>query len=167
MLASKSATSWASRRSFPVTRSIRSGLGETISLMPLTRRDGTRRDTRCRATGSSRFRGHGRDCRNEHQELRPTAINSGSQLHRLAKPAAIGPDTPCPGRYNGLPSTKDWGYGASVKAALADAVQTFNTDWAADLAILCHNNPGVTLYGLDVHSLFNEMLNGTYPGLRS
>jgi len=68
------------------------------------------------------------------------------------------------GAYNGLLSTKDWGYDASVNAALADAVQTFNTDWALELGQLQRNNPNVTFYGLDVHSLFNEMLNGTYPG---
>ena len=91
-------------------------------------------------------------------------INSGSQYIVWPNLPQLDQIPHAQGAYNGLLSTKDWGYGASVKAALADAVQTFNTDWAADLAILCHNNPGVTLYGLDVHSLFNEMLNGTYPG---
>jgi CSLREA domain-containing protein len=64
------------------------------------------------------------------------------------------------------PSTwnMDQGYSPSVNAALADAVQTFNTDWALELGQLRRNNPNVTFYGLDVHSLFNEMLNGTYPG---
>ena len=66
------------------------------------------------------------------------------------------------GAYN--PNNMDNGYSPSVNAALADAVQTFNTDWALELGQLQRNNPSVTFYGLDVHSLFNEMLNGTYPG---
>ena len=66
------------------------------------------------------------------------------------------------GAYN--PNDMDSGYSLSVNAALADAVQTFNTDWALELGQLQRNNPTVTFYGLDVHSLFNEMLNGTYPG---
>ena len=66
------------------------------------------------------------------------------------------------GAYN--PGNIDGGYSPSVNAALADAVQTFNTDWALELGQLRRNNPAVTFYGLDVHSLFNEMLNNTYPG---
>ncbi|MGA2065001.1 MAG: MBG domain-containing protein [Thermoguttaceae bacterium] len=66
------------------------------------------------------------------------------------------------GSYN--PRNIDPGYSPSINAALADAVQTFNTDWALELGQLRRNNPGVTFYGLDVHSLFNEMLDGTYPG---
>ena len=41
---------------------------------------------------------------------------------------------------------------------------TFNTDWVSAVDSLRGKNPEVTIYGLDVHSFFNEMLDGTYPG---
>ena len=56
------------------------------------------------------------------------------------------------------------GLSPSIEAALADAVSTFNTDSASAIGSLRSKNPEVTIYGLDVHSLFNEMLDGTYPG---
>ena len=74
----------------------------------------------------------------------------------------------------GLPTgtAMDPGFSTAVNTALADAVQTFNNDWAYDLATdlpkWCQaNNETAAIYGLDVHPLFEEMLNGKYPGLNT
>jgi len=55
-------------------------------------------------------------------------------------------------------------YDTSIEAALADAVQTFNSDLASAIQYIHGANPSVTIYAADVHAWFNEMLNGTYPG---
>ena len=61
------------------------------------------------------------------------------------------------------------GYTSSTDAALFDGVQTFNSDWKtaiSDLKTWCQNNHyDTTIYGLDVHSLFEGMLNNNYPRL--
>jgi phospholipase/lecithinase/hemolysin len=55
-------------------------------------------------------------------------------------------------------------YNSSIEAALADAVQTFNSDVASAIQYIHSVNANVTIYAPDVHTWFNEMLNGTYPG---
>jgi phospholipase/lecithinase/hemolysin len=55
-------------------------------------------------------------------------------------------------------------YNASIEAALADAVQTFNSDVTSAIQYIHGVNANVTLYAPDVHTWFNEMLGGTYPG---
>ena len=59
----------------------------------------------------------------------------------------------------------DSGWSQSVREAVANAVQTFNADWASAIQDIRSKNPSVTIYGLDVNSLFEELLNNTYPGL--
>ena len=59
----------------------------------------------------------------------------------------------------------DPGWSASVQKAVADAVQTFNTDWASAIQSIRSTSPGLTIYPLDVNSLFEGLLNKTYPGL--
>jgi phospholipase/lecithinase/hemolysin len=55
-------------------------------------------------------------------------------------------------------------YNSSINAALADAVQTFNSDWSSAVQYIESVRPDVTIYACDVHSWFNELLLGTYPG---
>ena len=60
------------------------------------------------------------------------------------------------------------GYTPATDAALEDAVQTFNLAWAAAISTYSSStfrssHPGVTVYGLNVHSLFEGMLNKNYP----
>lgn len=62
------------------------------------------------------------------------------------------------------------GYTPATKIAVANAVQTFNLAWKSAIedyssAAFHSSHPGVTIYGLDVHNLFEEMLNKTYPGV--
>jgi outer membrane lipase/esterase len=54
-------------------------------------------------------------------------------------------------------------YSSSVDAALADAVQVFNSDVASAIQAIESNRPDVTIYACDVHTWFNELLAGTYP----
>ena len=74
----------------------------------------------------------------------------------------------------GCPANSFWdaGYSPSVESALKDAVQTFNSDWASAVSLLqttCIAPGGYAnaVWGLDVHSLFEQMLNGRYPGLNN
>ena len=55
-------------------------------------------------------------------------------------------------------------YSATTEAALVDAVQTFNNDWAAAIQSIHSLYPSEVIYGLDVYTPFNEMLHGTFPG---
>jgi phospholipase/lecithinase/hemolysin len=55
-------------------------------------------------------------------------------------------------------------YNSSIEAALVDAVQTFNSDVASAIQYIHSVNANVTIYAADVHTWFNEMLGGTYPG---
>jgi len=64
----------------------------------------------------------------------------------------------------GWPAGSNNGYLPAVETALANAVATFNTDWASAIGSLRSKDPNVTIYGLDVHTAFAEMLDGTYPG---
>jgi phospholipase/lecithinase/hemolysin len=55
-------------------------------------------------------------------------------------------------------------YNASIEAALVDAVQTFNIDVATKIQSIQAAHSNVKIYSADVHTWFNEMLSGTYPG---
>ena len=72
----------------------------------------------------------------------------------------------------GCPSnSSDQGYSPSTNVMLQDGVQEFNADWTnalKDLRSWCQNNGyAATIWGLDVHTLFEQMLNGRYPGLKN
>ena len=54
-------------------------------------------------------------------------------------------------------------YSASVEAALADAVLTFNNDWAAAIQSIHSAYPSEVVYSLDIYTPFNEMLEHAYP----
>jgi len=55
-------------------------------------------------------------------------------------------------------------YSAATEAALVDAVQRFNTDWASAIQSIHSVYPSEVVYSLDIYSPFNEMLQHTYPG---
>ena len=54
-------------------------------------------------------------------------------------------------------------YSATVEAALADAVLTFNNDLASAIQSIHSAYPSEVVYSLDVYTPFNEMLEHTYP----
>jgi len=52
------------------------------------------------------------------------------------------------------------GFRSSVESALTDAIQTFNTNWSTAIKDIGISNPNVTIYNFDVHTIFDQMLNG-------
>ncbi len=53
-------------------------------------------------------------------------------------------------------------YSATTEAALADAVLTFNNDWAAAIQSIHSVYPSEVVYSLDIYTPFNQMLEHTY-----
>ncbi len=49
-------------------------------------------------------------------------------------------------------------------SALTNGVSTFNTTWASAVNSLRTYNPAVNVYGLNIDSLFTQLVAGTYPG---